>query len=155
MARDIAWPANVDVAPARSRSELAALYAAASVVVVPVVPNRHASGATSVIEGMACGRPMVVSRAGGLDDYVGDDAMLVEPGDASDLAAGIDAALRGEVRPPPDGALRRRGLTQADYVDRYALLTTWLLGTGEFPDAVSEFGPVTRSSSRRDPPRHP
>jgi glycosyltransferase involved in cell wall biosynthesis len=56
-----------------------------------------------IAEAMACGRPVVVSAAGGAGEIVsdGDDALAVPPGDVDALAA----ALR---RLADDGALRAR-----------------------------------------------
>lgn len=51
-----------------------------------------------IIEGMAVGRPVVATRAGGVPEFVQDgvDAVLVEPGDATALAAVLDGLLGNE-----------------------------------------------------------
>ena len=48
-----------------------------------------------IIEGMAVGRPVVATRAGGVPEFVHDgvDAVLVSPGDAQALAATLDEIL--------------------------------------------------------------
>ena len=52
-----------------------------------------------IAEAMACGRPIVVSRAGGAAEIAAQGAVFHVPGDADDLAARVselaaDAALR-------------------------------------------------------------
>lgn len=66
---------------------------------------------TTVLEAMACGRPVVTSAIGGIVDMVidGQSGLLTAPGDAGQLAAAIarvvgDAALRERLA---DGALSR------------------------------------------------
>ena len=58
---------------------------------------------TSALDAMACGKPLVASRAGGLAEVVahGETGLLVPPGDAPALAAAIAELLEDE-------ALRRR-----------------------------------------------
>lgn len=58
-------------------------YEWADVVVVPLVPNRHASGLTVMLEATACGKPVVATDAGGLSHYLDAQAIsYVPPGDA-------------------------------------------------------------------------
>lgn len=144
-ARSIEWPANVSVAPTASIAELDALYGRAEVIVVVTQANRHASGATSLIEALATGRPTVASAAGGLDDYAGDDARLVAPGDESALAEAVSAAAGRLTQPPSSDGIRCRGLTQADYVRRYVLVTEWVLGLTERPEDAFLFVSQFRS----------
>ena len=131
--------------PTASKSELAELYQRADVVVVPVQANLHASGATSCIEALAARRPLVVTRAGGLEDYVSDDAILVPPADANALADALALAVGEGARRPARDARQQRGLTQEDYVARYILATRWALGQTTWDDAVSRFGPVAEA----------
>lgn len=144
-ARGITWPTNVQREPTASKSELAELYQRADVVVVPVQANLHASGATSCIEALAARRPLVVTRAGGLEDYVSDDAILVPPADAHALADALALAVGKGARRPARDARQQRGLTQEDYVARYILATRWALGQTTWDDAVSRFGPVAEA----------
>jgi glycosyltransferase involved in cell wall biosynthesis len=68
-----------------------------------VLSSRHEGLSIALVEAMALGRPVVVTRVGGLPEVVddGQEGLLVPPGDPAALAAGI-AALLG------DGDLRRR-----------------------------------------------
>ncbi len=64
-------------------SAVQARYQWADVVVVPLVPNRHASGVTVMLEATAYGKPVVATDAGGLSHYLDARAVrYVPPGDA-------------------------------------------------------------------------
>ncbi len=73
-------------------SELAGNYGCADVVVNPSLSE---SFGMSLIEAMACSRPVVAARVGGMIDIVQDGVTgrLVEPGDAGALADAIIGVL--------------------------------------------------------------
>lgn len=60
---------------------------------VAVLPSLDEGFGLPALEAMACGAPLVVSRAGNLPDLVGDAAVVVDPGDAASLAAGLAQVL--------------------------------------------------------------
>lgn len=72
--------------------ELPAYFAAADLC---AVPSLHETFGLAALEAMACGRPVVASRAGGLRELVrhGETGLLCEPGEASELAEALDALL--------------------------------------------------------------
>ena len=71
------------------------LYRDADVVVAPVFPCSYAAGVTTLMEGMCCRRPVVVSRSPGLSDYLepSDGLTIVEPFDSDGLRQAIVRVL--------------------------------------------------------------
>ena len=71
--------------------ELVQLYRDGDVVVVPVLPCKYAAGVTTLMEAMACNRPVVVTRSPGLADYLSppEGVSVVEPSDPMALRAAI------------------------------------------------------------------
>jgi len=66
--------------------ELAALFASAEIA---AVPSLYEGFSLPAVEAMSCGTPLVASRAGAIPEVVGDAGLLVPPGDAAQLAAGL------------------------------------------------------------------
>jgi glycosyltransferase involved in cell wall biosynthesis len=77
--------------------ELARLYRGALCV---VYPSLYEGFGIPVLEAMACGAPVVTSRGGATEEVAGGAAALVDPGDVSSIAAGIEEAIarRTELR---------------------------------------------------------
>ena len=75
--------------------------------VVAVPSNGHDPCPLSVLEGLACGRPVVAATIGGIPELLTGElaSLLVRPGDATDLADALDRLRR---RPE-----QRRGLGDA------------------------------------------
>jgi glycosyltransferase involved in cell wall biosynthesis len=69
---------------------LLAAYRAADLL---VQPSRYEGFGLPVIEAMACGVPVVCSRAGSLPEVAGDAAVLVDPDDPAALARAIRDVL--------------------------------------------------------------
>ncbi len=107
--RFIDWVDGID--------ELAALYAAAEVMVVPSI--QEAFGQT-VTEALACGTPVVAFDATGPQDIVDHlrTGYLATPFEAADLAVGIDTILAGR-QSEAAGQMRQRARQSA--VDRFAI----------------------------------
>ena len=81
---------------------LAELFGSAEVA---VVPSLYEGFSIPAVETMACETPLVATRAGALPEVVGDCAVLVEPGDAAELATALGRLL--------DDAPQRRALGAA------------------------------------------
>jgi glycosyltransferase involved in cell wall biosynthesis len=73
-----------------SDGALAELSASAEVA---VVPSLYEGFSLPAVEHMASGTPLVASRTGALPEVTGDTAVLVQPGDAEELAAALRALL--------------------------------------------------------------
>jgi len=98
--RDLKLAERIHFLGSIEQKELPFYYAAADVC---TMPSFYESFGMVAIEAMACGTPVIASRAGGLQFTVRDNqtGFLVPPGDAAALAAAIDTVLG-------DSGLRRR-----------------------------------------------
>lgn len=91
-----------------------------------VLPSLYEGFGLAALEAMACGTPVLASRAAALPEVVGDAGLLVDPLDVESVAGGLQQML-------DDGALRetlrRRGLDRARQFtwDRTAALTLHVL----------------------------
>jgi glycosyltransferase involved in cell wall biosynthesis len=98
-----------------SDAELAALLASAQVA---CVPSLYEGFSFPAIEALACATPLVATRAGALPEVVGPDgecALLVDPGDAGQLAGAIARLLDDPPLRDRLGAAGRRRV-----LDRYS-----------------------------------
>jgi len=78
-------------------TELVQMYRDADIVVVSMFPNKYA-GLTTLVEGLACERPVVASQTIGLADYlVPKDVMAVEPCNPDAMRAAIVRLLEDPV----------------------------------------------------------
>jgi len=111
--------------------EMAALYAAADVV---VLPTYYDPSSKVVIEGLMMGRPAITTRFNGAADFVtpdraaGDRGIVIDdPGDAEALAEAMSAMLDGEKRrgfAEAIGAGLAEELSMARHVDRLEAVLT-------------------------------
>ncbi len=76
---------RIDFRAPSSRTDLADLYRAADVT---VVPSYSESFGLVAIESQACGTPVIASAVGGLPTAVGDGGILIDGHDPSDFARG-------------------------------------------------------------------
>ena len=84
-------------------AELAALYRGARCV---VYPSLYEGFGLPVLEAMACGTPVVTSRATAMEEVAGTAAVLVDPLDVSAIAAGIHEAVSRRDELVPAGLAR-------------------------------------------------
>lgn len=90
-----------------SEAELVGLYNLADVF---VFPSLYEGFGMPVLEAMACGTPVVCSRAASLPEVAGDAALLVDPSDPSAFAEAIGRILEDSELAR---ALRERGLARS------------------------------------------
>ncbi|HEY0774256.1 MAG TPA: glycosyltransferase family 1 protein, partial [Nocardioidaceae bacterium] len=91
-----------------SDTELAEVVGSAEVA---CVPSLYEGFSLPTVEAMACGTPLVVSRAGAIPEVVGEDGVcadLVTPGDVGELAAALEALLDDPERRHRMGAAGRQ-----------------------------------------------
>lgn len=90
--------------------ELRSLYATATVVAVALKPNIHVSGATVILEAMACERPVIATGTPGVAAYVshGETGLIVPVEDPAGLAQGLDELLSDPDRAREYGCAGRK-----------------------------------------------
>jgi glycosyltransferase involved in cell wall biosynthesis len=93
-----------------SQHELLEAYTAADLV---VVPSRVEAFCIVLLEAMACGKPIVASRVGGVPDVVNNsNAILTQPGGTLELAAAISKLLSDKTLAGRLGEAGRRRVTR-------------------------------------------
>ncbi len=123
LARRLGVESRIDVTGRLPVDELVRRYHRATLV---VVPSRYEGFGLPAAEAMACGTPVVTTRAGALPEVMrtGGGGLTVRTGDPADLARGICALLER----PPDaraalGAAARRRIEEAYAWPRIARAT--------------------------------
>lgn len=108
VARHLGFPDRVQFVGWQTGAALVELYQRARVV---VIPSLYEPFGLVALEAMACGRPVVASRIGGLEEVLGDgvEGYLVELGDHLELARRLARLiLDRELRERMGAAARRR-----------------------------------------------
>jgi glycosyltransferase involved in cell wall biosynthesis len=114
-------PLNV-TARAYSYRDLRELYASSLFVVVPLYENDFQAGVTTILEAMAMGKAVVVSRTSGQRDVIRHDVdgLYVPPGDAGALRAAIVNLLEHPQEVARLGANARQTIESAMSLDLWA-----------------------------------
>jgi glycosyltransferase involved in cell wall biosynthesis len=112
---DAPLPPSVEVG-AFNYHQLRDLYARSAIVVVPLVDVDFQAGVTSILEAMAMGRPVIVTRTQGQTDVVEDIADATGPHPVSLLRplaeeAGVALEPTGIYVPPADPVALRTAIT--------------------------------------------
>jgi glycosyltransferase involved in cell wall biosynthesis len=89
--------ANVEIAGVDNNADLKALYRQATIVIVPLLPNAHASGITVLQEAALNGVAAIASDVGGLRDYFDADSVTYY---ASGDVDGLERAIHGLLSDP-------------------------------------------------------
>lgn len=102
-----------------SLEDLAGLYNLAELV---VIPSYYEGCPATIMQAMACGRPVIASSTGGSPEVSGDGALLAVPHDPSDVAKKMKAVLTNE---DLRKELKSKGLKRASFFNwqRTAKLT--------------------------------
>jgi glycosyltransferase involved in cell wall biosynthesis len=90
-----------------AEADLPALYGAADAF---LFPSEYEGFGLPLLEAMACGTPVVSSRASSLPELAGEAALLIDPRDAGALTSAIRHIID---QPEVALSLRQRGLLQA------------------------------------------
>ncbi len=111
---------RVDLVGRVSSERLIELYRRAALV---VVPSRYEGFGLPAAEALACGTPVVATRAGALPEVVGDCGVLVPADDPHALAAGIQQLLDAPARRAEMAARGRRRIAELYSWPRVAAAT--------------------------------
>lgn len=134
--------ANLDLAGGTSHAHVVSELQAADVLVLPTLGD---SMPRAVLEGMACGLPVITTHASGYDHLIRseDNGFLVAPGDAEAIAALL-------ARLAADGALREESAAQRATAEAWKTLGR--ARRNGFRRALSE---KSEDGSGRGPHGHP
>ena len=106
---------RVELAGHVERDELATFYRGAACL---VFPSRYEGFGLPVLEAMASGTPVVAASTGAIPEVAGDAAILVEPGNPAEIAAGIERALADRERLVAAGLERARSFSWSETARR-------------------------------------
>lgn len=123
-------PPNVTVHRELPLAELTRIIAGSRIVVVPLEERRISIGQMVILQGMAMGKPVVVTKVNGTVDYIEhmDTGLLVPPRDPAALASSVellqaDAALRLRLSEAGRRRIRERHM-MAHYITAVSRIMT-------------------------------
>ncbi len=127
-------PANVSAEYGRPLAEVRDRLAHARVVALPVVDNEYSGATTTLLQAMACARPVVVSRTRAIADGYGlvdgGNCVLVPPGDADAMERAVRMLLDDPARADALGRSARAHVVAELGWERYgAAITSAVLET--------------------------
>lgn len=113
-------PANVKVGRLRL-DELRNLYARSSLVVVPLDPVEFQAGVTTLLEAMAMGKAVIVTKTKGQTDVVvdGETGVYVSPRDVPALRAAILDLMEDTVKRMKLGEAARQQVVHSMSLEKY------------------------------------
>ena len=122
--RGMTWPANVEVLPPQSMREVRRLLERARFVVLPVAANCYTAATFTLLQSMAAGKAVIVSRTeaieGGYEFAFGEEVVAAPPGDVLMLRLAIKALLADPARVAEIGARAAQRARTSYGIDAYA-----------------------------------
>jgi len=102
----------------RPLAELPDWYSACNIVTLP----SYSEGIPNVLrEAMACGRPFVATRVGGIPEIANPaTSVLIEPGSATSLAEALAPMLDGKMADPTEAAIKGNTISWKESAGRLA-----------------------------------
>jgi glycosyltransferase involved in cell wall biosynthesis len=140
---DRTLPTNVS-ARAYPYRELRDLYASSQFVVVPLYDNDFQAGVTTMLEGMAMGKAVIVSKAEGQTDVIEHNVngLFVPPGDQSALRSAIVHLLEH----PEEAA--RLGRAARQTIESSMSLDLWVARIGAVVEEAGRAAVRSRGAQR-------
>ncbi len=129
-------PANVDFIEEKDWEAFAELMGRARVVAIPLAEEEKTAGQLVLLQAMHFGRPIVVTRSRGTEDYVDDggNGLLVKANDPSEFARALRRLLDDEgLR----SAMGRRA--REDAAARYSSRLFWI-SISQLVDEITGYG---------------
>jgi glycosyltransferase involved in cell wall biosynthesis len=125
-------PDNYELCPRVTYEVLRAEYARATGVIIPLNSVAYAAGVTGLVEAMAMGKPIIVSRSIGIADYLeaGRPGIEVDPGSAVALATAIESLATDPKNYASIGARNRAWAVDNCSLEAYAALITSIMTGG-------------------------
>lgn len=117
-------PANISLQPFVPPDRLRDCYLESRIVVVPIkASTQWSAGCTSVQAAQAMGRPVIATRRPGLSEYVieCETALLVEPGNAEQMAAAIATLWDNPDRAEAMGQAGHRFMEEKFTIDQWLM----------------------------------
>ena len=145
--------ASVEVGSAGDYGALRALYARASVVVVPLHQARFASGYAVIAEAMAMGKPVITTRTSAHSDFVldGTTGLYTEAGDVAGLRQALELLLADPARAHAMGAAGAARMQREFSLDAYCDRIEHLIGINPRPLDAGILRHLTVPVSPADP----
>jgi glycosyltransferase involved in cell wall biosynthesis len=131
--RLIKGASNVNIRRVKSNTELSRCIADATLMLVPLTPNKHASGITVIQEAALHGLPVIATDTGGLRAYFGEDAVYYVPPSDPDAILRAVLLLSGDAQRAvwqaqnAQGRMGSAGLGVHAFVERHVELSARLL----------------------------
>jgi len=117
-------PDNVEVEDRVSMLEVRERMAAARFIVLPVVHNRYTAASFTLLQSMAAGKPVIVSRTAAIQDgyhfVPGEECLMVPPEDRVQLRLAIKALLADPDRCLDMGRKAAKRIEQEYTIDKFA-----------------------------------